>query len=325
MWSLGQASSDGGATVTGPSPVRVKWRWRVAAQLGIMAMGRLAAWVGKSRILTSSTVVRPPRPCAPMPSWLTLVYSSIRSSSMFDCGPRAMSSCISMGSMRDSLARTMAFSAVPPMPMPSIPGGHQPAPMPGRVFSTQSTTESDGLSMAKRDLASEPPPLAATVTSTLPPVTISTTTMAGVLSPVFLAAEGGIAEDGGTEGIVRVEPGLADAGVDHLLHGEHPGRGGLPARLHADFDEGRDDASVLADGAVALGAHPGVDEDLDDGVFGGGGLFEFVGAGEVRDVVDRVEEGDVLQGVGYGLDEVVLRDGGHENSCQLMRLVRNDA
>ena len=37
-------------------------------------------------------------------------------------GPRAMRSCMSMGSMRDSLAITIAFSAVPPMPMPSMPG-----------------------------------------------------------------------------------------------------------------------------------------------------------------------------------------------------------
>ena len=38
------------------------------------------------------------------------------------------------------------------MPMPSMPGGHQPAPMVGTVFSTQSTMESDGLSMAIFDL-----------------------------------------------------------------------------------------------------------------------------------------------------------------------------
>jgi hypothetical protein len=53
---------------------------------------------------------------------------------MLVCGPRAMSSCMSMGSMSDSLARTMAFSAVPPMPMPSMPGGHQPAPIVGTVL-----------------------------------------------------------------------------------------------------------------------------------------------------------------------------------------------
>ena len=49
---------------------------------------------------------------------------------------------MSMGSISDCLASNMAFSAVPPMPMPSIPGGHQPAPIVGTVLSTQSTTDS---------------------------------------------------------------------------------------------------------------------------------------------------------------------------------------
>ena len=48
--------------------------------------------------------------------------------------------------------------------------------------------------------------------------------------------------------------------------------------VHADFDKGVDDAGVLADGAVALGAHAGVDEDLGHGVFGGGGLFALPGS-----------------------------------------------
>ena len=106
---------------------------------------------------------------------------------------RWMSSCMSIGSMSDSLARTMDFSAVPPMPMPSIPGGHQPAPMVGTVFTTQSATESVGLSMANLALASEPPPLLATVMSSAEPGTSSTTTMAGVLSPVFLRVKAGSA------------------------------------------------------------------------------------------------------------------------------------
>ncbi|MNR34799.1 hypothetical protein D3C85_1526010 [compost metagenome] len=79
---------------------------------------------------------------------------------------------MSMDSINTSLAITAAFSAVPPMPMPSMPGGHQPAPMVGTVFSTQSTMESDGLSMAIFDLFSEPPPLAATSTSTVLPGTM---------------------------------------------------------------------------------------------------------------------------------------------------------
>ncbi len=76
-----------------------------------------------------------------------------------------------ISSISASLASIMAFSAVPPIPIPSIPGGHQPAPIVGTVLSTQSTIESDGFSMASLDLFSEPPPFAATVISTLLPGT----------------------------------------------------------------------------------------------------------------------------------------------------------
>ena len=68
---------------------------------------------------------------------------------------------MSTGSIRERLASTAAFSLVPPMPMPSMPGGHQPAPIVGTVLTTQSTIESDGFSIASLDLFSEPPPLAA--------------------------------------------------------------------------------------------------------------------------------------------------------------------
>ena len=100
---------------------------------------------------------------------------------------------MSIGSISDSLASSIAFSAVPPMPMPSMPGGHQPAPMVGTVLSTQSTMESEGLSIANLDLASEPPPLAATMTSTVPPGTTLVLTTAGVLSRVFARLPAGSA------------------------------------------------------------------------------------------------------------------------------------
>ena len=102
-----------------------------------------------------------------MPSALTLSWISMRSSSSFVFGPRAFNSGMSMVSISDSFAMTIAFSAVPPMPMPSMPGGHQPAPMCGM------------------DLFSLPPPLAATVTSTPSPGTSSTWITAGVLSFVL--------------------------------------------------------------------------------------------------------------------------------------------
>ena len=73
---------------------------------------------------------------------------------------------MSIGSINELLASSMAFSALPPIPMPSIPGGHQPAPIEGTIFSTHSMRSSDGLSVAKTALFSDPPPLAATVTST---------------------------------------------------------------------------------------------------------------------------------------------------------------
>ncbi len=78
-----------------------------------------------------------------------------------------------MGSMSASFASTIAFSALPPIPMPSMPGGHQPAPIVGTVFSTQSTIESDGFSITNFDLFSEPPPFAAMLTSIPAPGTIS--------------------------------------------------------------------------------------------------------------------------------------------------------
>src|ERR1700722_12118845 len=77
--------------------------------------------------------------------------------------------------------------------MPSIPGGHPPAPIGGIVRSTQSATESDGFSITNFDLASLPPPLAATVTSTLSPFTSATSTTHGVLSLVFLRLNAGSA------------------------------------------------------------------------------------------------------------------------------------
>ena len=128
-----------------------------------------------------------------MPSALTFSYSSMRISSSLLAGPRASSSYMSMSSINTSLAINIAFSAVPPTPMPSMPGGHQPAPIVGTVLSTQSTIESLGLSICSLDLFSLPPPLAATVTSSLSPGTSSIWITAGVLSWVFLRAKIGSA------------------------------------------------------------------------------------------------------------------------------------
>ena len=90
-------------------------------------------------------------------------------------------------------AISIAFSGEPPIPSDSVPGGHQSAPMVGTMVSTQSTMLSFGSSIANFDLFSEPPPFAATITSTVSPGTSSTCTTAGVLSPVFLRAPSGSA------------------------------------------------------------------------------------------------------------------------------------
>ena len=58
--------------------------------------------------------------------------------------------------------------------------------MVGTVFRTQSTIESEGFSIANFAFASEPPPFAATSTSSLSPGTICTLITAGVLSFVFV-------------------------------------------------------------------------------------------------------------------------------------------
>ena len=83
-----------------------------------------------------------------------------------------MRSWMSTGCISTSLASSIAFSGVPPMPTPSRPGGHHPAPMAGTAPSTQSTTESDGFSIVNMALASLPPPLAATSTDSLSPGTM---------------------------------------------------------------------------------------------------------------------------------------------------------
>jgi hypothetical protein len=44
--TAGQSSSFGGSSLAGPEPSRWKWQWRVAAQFGTSATGRLAAWQG---------------------------------------------------------------------------------------------------------------------------------------------------------------------------------------------------------------------------------------------------------------------------------------
>ena len=219
---------------------------------------------------------------------------------------------MSSGSISDSFASSMAFSAVPPTPMPSMPGGHQPAPIVGTVFSTQSTIESLGLSITNFDLFSEPPPFAATVTSTSAPGTSSTWNTAGELSFVFLRANSGSSTTDARSLLSGLVVREAHAFVDHVGQAAP----GAPAHVHAHLQEHVDDAGVLADRALALGAHARVRQDLRDRVLRGRRLLALIGAPEVLDVIERVVIGNELQRVGDALDEVVLADHGH---CRVPR------
>ena len=100
---------------------------------------------------------------------------------------------MSIGSIRLCFASFTQCSAVPPIPMPSIPGGHQPAPIEGICSITQSTILSLGFIILNLDLFSLPPPLAATSISTRFPGTISTDRTQGVLSRVLRRVKAGSA------------------------------------------------------------------------------------------------------------------------------------
>ena len=84
----------------------------------------------------------------------------------------------------------------------------------------------------------------------------------------------------------------------------------VKTHVHADFQEHVDDAGVLADRAVAGGAHAAVGQNLGNRVFGGWAFLGLIGARQVGDVVCGVVVADVLQGTGNGFDEVGLFDGG---------------
>ena len=80
------------------------------------------------------------------------------------------------------------------MPIPSIPGGHQPAPIDGICSTTQSTILSDGFIILNFDLFSLPPPFAATSMLIVLPGTISTERTHGVLSRVLRRVNAGSAK-----------------------------------------------------------------------------------------------------------------------------------
>jgi hypothetical protein len=126
----------------------------------------------------------------------------------------------------------------------------------------------------------------------------------------ILALAGRIAQHRGAQLVVRIEIRPAHALIDHLLHRQR----GIPMHVHADLEEHQRDAGILADRAVALGAHPRVDQNLRDGVLGGRAFLALVGLRQRLDVIDGMVVADVLEGVGDALDEIFLANGGHDIS-----------
>ena len=85
----------------------------------LTARGKLAIWHGIIRMWTANEVVRPPNPCGPIPSLLISV--SISDSNFSSSGSGFL---LPRGLSRLFFARRAACSKVPPIPTPTIVGGH---------------------------------------------------------------------------------------------------------------------------------------------------------------------------------------------------------
>ncbi|MNQ48111.1 hypothetical protein D3C85_619780 [compost metagenome] len=137
----------------------------------------------------------------------------------------------------------------------------------------------------------------------------------GVVLGVFPSTRR-VGEDRGTQDVFRQVVGATHAFVDHVVqaHG-----GAIPTHVHAHADEHGHDAGVLADRAVAGGAHARVDQDLRHGVTGRWRFFAQVGFVHRLDEIHGVVVGNELQGVGNALNQVVLLDHGHESRSSKRR------
>ena len=86
---------------------------------------------------------------------------------------------------------------------------------------------------------------------------------------------------------------------------------GLPLHLHADAQEHGDDAGVLADRPMPQRAHARIDQDLRDGIARRRVFLALVGLVHGANEIERMVIGNVLQGVGDAVDQVVLFNDGH--------------
>ncbi|MNT12115.1 hypothetical protein D3C72_1470300 [compost metagenome] len=122
-----------------------------------------------------------------------------------------------------------------------------------------------------------------------------------------LAGELRVGHDRGAQRVVGVVVAAAHAFVDGVVQAAAET---FPAHVHAHLQEHVDDAGVLADRAVARGAHLAVGQDLRNGVLGGGTLLALVGLGQVGNVVRGVVVADVLERGADRFDQVGLLDRG---------------
>src|SRR3546814_9087917 len=125
-----------------------------------------------------------------------------------------------------------------------------------------------------------------------------------------------------------MEIGAAHAFVDDLLGAA----GSVEAAVHAPLDEDGDDAGVLTDRPMPLGAHAAVRQYLRHRILGGGRHLAGIGRAQSADIIHRVEIADILESVGDRLDQIVLADDdgvpgsprrSEEHTSELQSLMRN--
>ncbi len=121
------------------------------------------------------------------------------------------------------------------------------------------------------------------------------------------AGEGGIGKDRGAQLVVGMVVGAAHALIDDLLQRLRA----VETAVLSPFDEHVDDSGVLAQRAMAFGAHAAVGQDLRDSILRRRTLLGLVGFAERADVIHRMVVRNVLERVRHALDYVVFRDDGH--------------